>query len=147
MPDTWAGLRVRYRLGRDPYDPRDNILAGTAYLREMWDRYGNVAAMLAAFPGVALGQDGGDAELAALHLVAAFVEHVHFVARHRHRRRARLDRHDAKAKRIRSDGPTGFGLPPVINHGHANVGFSPTHGVWIGAFASEKQRAQGAAIM
>ena len=48
MPDTWAGLRVRYRLGRDPYDPRDNILAGTAYLREMWDRYGNVAAMLAA---------------------------------------------------------------------------------------------------
>jgi len=49
MPDTWAGLRVRYSLGRDPYDPRDNILAGTAYLREMFDRYGNVAAMLAAY--------------------------------------------------------------------------------------------------
>ena len=49
MPDTWASLRVRYRLGRDPYDPRDNILAGSAYLREMWDRYGNVAAMLAAY--------------------------------------------------------------------------------------------------
>lgn len=49
MPDTWAGLRVRYELGRDPYDPRDNILAGTAYLREMYDRYGNVAAMLAAY--------------------------------------------------------------------------------------------------
>src|SRR5690606_783435 len=39
MPDTWAGLRVRHGLGRDPYDPRDNILAGTAYLREMFDRY------------------------------------------------------------------------------------------------------------
>ncbi|WP_428480669.1 lytic transglycosylase domain-containing protein [Roseomonas gilardii] len=49
MPDTWAGLRVRHRLGRDPYQPRDNILAGTAYLREMWDRYRNVAAMLAAY--------------------------------------------------------------------------------------------------
>lgn len=49
MPDTWAGLRVRYRLGRDPYQPRDNIFAGTAYLREMWDRYGNVVAMLAAY--------------------------------------------------------------------------------------------------
>ncbi|WP_202331833.1 lytic transglycosylase domain-containing protein [Mesorhizobium sp. L-8-3] len=49
MPDTWAGLRVRYRLGRNPYDPRDNILAGTAYLRDMWDRYGNVTAMLAAY--------------------------------------------------------------------------------------------------
>lgn len=49
MPDTWAGLRIRHGLGEDPYDPRDNILAGTAYLREMWDRYGNVAAMLAAY--------------------------------------------------------------------------------------------------
>ncbi|WP_257541764.1 MULTISPECIES: lytic transglycosylase domain-containing protein [unclassified Sphingobium] len=49
MPGTWAGLRVRHRLGRDPYDPRDNIMAGAAYLREMWDRYGNVAAMLAAY--------------------------------------------------------------------------------------------------
>lgn len=49
MPDTWAGLRVRYRLGRDPYDPRDNIMAGAAYLREMWDRYGDVGAMLAAY--------------------------------------------------------------------------------------------------
>jgi hypothetical protein len=49
MPDTWAGLRIRYGLGRDPYDPRDNILAGSAYLREMFDRYGNVAAMLAAY--------------------------------------------------------------------------------------------------
>lgn len=49
MPDTWAELRARYGLGRNPYDPRDNILAGTAYLREMWDRYSDIAAMLAAY--------------------------------------------------------------------------------------------------
>ncbi|SFO01069.1 Transglycosylase SLT domain-containing protein [Mesorhizobium sp. NFR06] len=49
MPGTWAELRVRHSLGRDPYDPHDNILAGTAYLRELWDRYGNLAAMLAAY--------------------------------------------------------------------------------------------------
>lgn len=49
MPATWADLRVRHRLGIDPYDPRDNILAGTAYLRELHDRYGSVAAMLAAY--------------------------------------------------------------------------------------------------
>ena len=49
MPDTWAELRARYRLGRDPFDPRDNIIAGTAYLREMLDRYGTVPAMLAAY--------------------------------------------------------------------------------------------------
>ncbi|MGL3214074.1 lytic transglycosylase domain-containing protein [Bradyrhizobium sp. BR 1433] len=41
MPATWAELRERYDLGSDPYDPRDNILAGTAYLRELLDRYGS----------------------------------------------------------------------------------------------------------
>ncbi|MDB5725449.1 MAG: Lytic transglycosylase, catalytic [Novosphingobium sp.] len=49
MPDTWAELRIQHRLGEDPYDPRDNILAGTAYLRQMLDRYGSVSAMLAAY--------------------------------------------------------------------------------------------------
>ena len=48
MPDTWAELRVRHRLGSDPYDPRDNILAGTAYLRELYDRYGS-PGFLAAY--------------------------------------------------------------------------------------------------
>ena len=49
MPGTWAELRTRYRLGPDPFDERDNILAGTAYLREMHDRYGTAAEMLAAY--------------------------------------------------------------------------------------------------
>ena len=48
MPDTWAGLRVRHGLGADPYEPRDNILAGAAYLREMHDRYGS-PGFLAAY--------------------------------------------------------------------------------------------------
>lgn len=49
MPGTWANLRARYGLGNDPYDVRDNIMAGAAYLRAMHDRYGNPAAMLAAY--------------------------------------------------------------------------------------------------
>ena len=28
MPQTWSGLRPRYGLGGDPYDPRDNISPG-----------------------------------------------------------------------------------------------------------------------
>lgn len=41
MPATWRELRIRYGLGADPYNPRDNILAGAAYLREMHDRFGS----------------------------------------------------------------------------------------------------------
>ena len=48
MPATWSELRVRHRLGGNPYDPRDNILAGAAYLREMHDRYGS-PGFLAAY--------------------------------------------------------------------------------------------------
>jgi soluble lytic murein transglycosylase-like protein len=40
MPATWNEYRQRLTLGNDPYNPRDNILAGAAYLRELYDRYG-----------------------------------------------------------------------------------------------------------
>jgi soluble lytic murein transglycosylase-like protein len=40
MPGTWAEVRARLGLGSDPHDPRDNILAGTYYLRLMHDRFG-----------------------------------------------------------------------------------------------------------
>lgn len=40
MPATWAEMRARLALGNDPDDPRDNILAGTLYLRLMYDRFG-----------------------------------------------------------------------------------------------------------
>lgn len=48
MPATYAGLRLRYGLGADPFDVRDNVLAGTAYLREMFDLYG-APGFLAAY--------------------------------------------------------------------------------------------------
>ena len=48
MPQTWADLRLRHRLGSDPFDPRDNILAGAAYLRETHDRFGS-PGFLAAY--------------------------------------------------------------------------------------------------
>ncbi len=48
MPATWTDLRTRHGLGNDPYAPRDNIMAGAAYLREMHDRYGS-PGFLAAY--------------------------------------------------------------------------------------------------
>lgn len=40
MPGTWADMRSALRLGPDPFDPHDNIVAGTAYLRLLYDRFG-----------------------------------------------------------------------------------------------------------
>lgn len=48
MPKTYDELKHRYGLGDDPYAPRNNILAGTAYLREMYDLFG-APGFLAAY--------------------------------------------------------------------------------------------------
>ncbi|AFW02856.1 lytic transglycosylase, catalytic [Gluconobacter oxydans H24] len=48
MPDTWKDVRRTLNLGADPFDPHDNIVAGTAYLRWLHDRYGD-AGFLAAY--------------------------------------------------------------------------------------------------
>jgi hypothetical protein len=60
MPNTYDMLRRRYALGGDPYEPHDNILAGAAYIREMYDRFG-APAFLAAYNA---GPDRVDAFLA-----------------------------------------------------------------------------------
>jgi soluble lytic murein transglycosylase-like protein len=48
MPGTWVELGVRYGFGLDPFDPRDNVFAGIAYLREMHDSFGS-AGFLATY--------------------------------------------------------------------------------------------------
>ena len=40
MPATWTDMRARLSLGTNPDDPRDNILAGTFFLRLMYERFG-----------------------------------------------------------------------------------------------------------
>ena len=57
MPTTWAGLRLRYGLGADPYNAHDNIFAGAAYLRELHDRYGAPGFLAAYNAGPARYED------------------------------------------------------------------------------------------
>jgi hypothetical protein len=61
MPGTYGELRRRYSLGNDPFEPHDNIMAGAAYVREMYDRYG-APGFLAAYNA---GPDRLDAYLAS----------------------------------------------------------------------------------
>jgi cell division septation protein DedD len=48
MPETYDEVQQRYNLGTDPYDPYNNIMAGAAYMREMYDIYGS-PGFLAAY--------------------------------------------------------------------------------------------------
>ena len=53
MPGTWGEMRAALGLGADPHDPRGNILAGTHYLRLMYDRFG--------YPGLFAAYNAGPA--------------------------------------------------------------------------------------
>lgn len=57
MPQTWAAMRSRLGLGGNPHDPKDNILAGTLYLRLMYDRFG--------YPGLFGAYNAGPGRYAA----------------------------------------------------------------------------------
>jgi hypothetical protein len=56
MPETYDEVRARYGLGDDAFDPHNNILAGTAYIREMYDAFGS--------PGFLAAYNAGPARLA-----------------------------------------------------------------------------------
>ncbi len=47
-PETYQDLQAQYGLGADPFDPHNNILAGAAYIKEMYQRYG-APGFLAAY--------------------------------------------------------------------------------------------------
>lgn len=53
MPDTWAEMRDRYGIQGDVLDPAANIMAGSAYLAEMRDRFG--------YPGLFAAYNAGPA--------------------------------------------------------------------------------------
>ncbi len=67
MPGTWRAMRSAYGLGSDPHAPRDNIMAGTAYLRLMYKRFGypGLFAAYNAGPGAYAAYLGGARRLPA----------------------------------------------------------------------------------
>jgi hypothetical protein len=55
MPETYDEVRAQYNLGDDAFDPHNNIMAGTAYIRQMYDAFGT--------PGFLAAYNGGPARL------------------------------------------------------------------------------------
>ncbi len=54
-PGTFREMEARYALGPDPFNPYDNIMAGTAYIHEMYEVYGS--------PGFLAAYDAGPGRL------------------------------------------------------------------------------------
>jgi hypothetical protein len=68
MPDTYTELAKRHNLGPDRFNPQNNIMAGTAYLGEMYDQFGNWGEATQAYnmgPGRAMKVRNGTATMPA----------------------------------------------------------------------------------
>jgi soluble lytic murein transglycosylase-like protein len=63
MPGTYAEMRAQYHLGADPYEPRNNIMAGAGYLRWLKTKFGfpNMFPAYNAGPGTYQNHLGGAA--------------------------------------------------------------------------------------
>ena len=85
--------------------------------------------------------------VSAGNLAPAVVEHANVVARHRDRRRAELHGEHFNSDRVRRDGPSGFGLPPMVDDRHAQMLLSPFDRVGVGALPGKKQGLQARQIV
>jgi hypothetical protein len=81
MPETYQELSAEYNLGDDPYAPHDNIMAGAAYLREMYDLFGSPGFLAAYNAGPQrLNQyltDGRPLPAETTHYVAMIAPYIH----------------------------------------------------------------------
>jgi soluble lytic murein transglycosylase-like protein len=59
MPDTYSEMAAEHGLGADPFNARDNIMAGTAYLRWLHKKYGNPRMFAAYNAGPGRVEKGG----------------------------------------------------------------------------------------
>jgi hypothetical protein len=55
MPQTYRAMSAEYRLGANPFNPHDNVIAATAYLRTLYKKYG--------FPNMFAAYNGGPGKL------------------------------------------------------------------------------------
>src|SRR5439155_18572528 len=81
------------------------------------------------------------------HFATVRSQHAHVVPGDRPRTRARLHRDHPEPEAVGSDRPPRFGLPPVVDHGHAELLLRPVERVGIAALAGEEERAERARIV
>jgi soluble lytic murein transglycosylase-like protein len=76
MPAAWREMRAELGLGDDPFRPRDNILAGAGYLRNLQDRFGPAGYLAAYNAGPGRYQRHLDGAVPLPHETIAYVARV-----------------------------------------------------------------------
>jgi hypothetical protein len=76
MPAAWREMRAELGLGEDPFRPRDNILAGAGYLRNLRDRFGSPGDLAAYNAGPGRYQQHVDGAAALPRETIAYVARV-----------------------------------------------------------------------
>ena len=83
--------------------------------------------------------DAQGADFACGELLRVGVEYRQVPSGRRVARRAGNDRQHFDAEAVGHDPPTGLGLPPVVDHRHAELFGRPGQGVWVTAFPGQEQ--------
>jgi soluble lytic murein transglycosylase-like protein len=128
MPATYRELARAHDLGPDPYDPRDNILAGAAYLSAMRARFG--------YPGLFAAYNAGPARYAA-HLrtgqplpaeTRAYIQGL-----------SRTPGEAALPPAVLSGTRLFFALPGPVAPGHADITPAPSVGLFVPSSARGRE--------
>src|SRR5690606_26937775 len=71
--------------------------------------------------------------------ITIIVQNSELTGRHRHTRRAIFHREHAQSQWVMADGRARFRLPPMVDHRHAQLAFSPLHRLRVSALARQEQ--------
>jgi len=125
MPETYQELSAQYNLGDDPYAPHDNIMAGTAYLREMYDLFGSPGFLAAYNAGPQrLNQyltDGRPLPAETTHYVAMIAPYIHGDMPSGHSPADRFAMNSMNAPSGRAYNAGGYAPPSLANTGGGAV--------------------------
>ena len=80
------------------------------------------------------------AQFARRQFMPALIQNLHIIPGHWHRGAADFDRQFFNTQWVATNGPTRFGLPPMVNHGHAKFCLRPLDCVRVGTLTRQEQR-------
>jgi len=129
MPETYEEMAQAHRLGSDPFNARDNIMAGAAYLRWLHKRYGYPRMFAAYNAGPGRVEKGGRLPAETRAYVGGITQTLK-TARPADQQMVNLTRPDGATVKIAADKVTAVRQPVPGEYApsvHAVIAMGPKH--------------------